>query len=118
MKIYYDGVLAAQESYGRGTIKTQADWNDYIQVHEQDDQGNWTITTDTTASFEWELADINYIAGKKITSVYPEYKQLNIIRNGTDDEQATMQTYIDAVRAWANSTDPDPWDGSLDAITP
>ena len=118
MKIYYGGVLAAQESYERGTIKTQADWNDYIQVHEQDDQGNWTITTDTTASFEWELDDINYIAGKKITSVYPEYKQLNIIRNGTDAQRATMQTYIDAVRAWANSADPDPWDGSLDAITP
>ena len=26
--------------------------------------------------------DTDYIAGKKITSAYPEYKQLNILRNG------------------------------------
>jgi hypothetical protein len=29
-----------------------------------------------------------------------------------------MTAFIDAVRAWYNSETPDPWDGSLEQITP
>ena len=50
--------------------------------------------------------------------MYPEYKQLNILRGSNQVEIAKMNTFIDAVRAWANSTNPDPWDGTLDSIVP
>jgi len=79
--------------------------------------GDKLVGTDVV-TIEWELEDINYIAGKKITAVYPEHKQLNILRNGTTEQQAAMTTFIDAVRNWAKSENPDPWDGVLDAIQP
>jgi hypothetical protein len=66
----------------------------------------------------WETVDINYIAGIKIRAAYPEYKQLNILRGGNTVDINKMNTFIDAVRAWANSENPDPWDGTLDAIAP
>ena len=49
---------------------------------------------------------------------YPLWKQSNITQAG-GDELTKMKTFIDAVRAWANQDPlPDPWDGTLEAITP
>ena len=53
-----------------------------------------------------KLEHINKQAFAHIDATYPQWKQSNITRIGTDEQQATMTTFIDAVRAWANSDDP------------
>ena len=123
MKLYYNGELAATYDYAISPpFTTPEEFNTFTEVHEIDPEtGEFVKVIGNDApitTLEWEKKDTDYIAGKKITSVYPEYKQLNILINGTDDEKTKMQTYIDAVRAWANSTSPDPWDGTLDGINP
>ena len=122
MKIYYNGELAATYDYAISPpFTTPAEFNKFTEVHEYNPETDEFEIIGNEASIttlEWEKKDTDYIAGKKITSVYPEYKQLNILRNGTDAEKTKMQTYIDAVRAWANSSSPNPWDGTLDGINP
>lgn len=53
-----------------------------------------------------KLEYINKQAFAHIDATYPQWKQSNITRIGTDEQQATMTTFIDAVRAWANGDDP------------
>ncbi|WP_435275705.1 hypothetical protein ACMAZF_01335 [Psychrobium sp. nBUS_13] len=53
-----------------------------------------------------KLETINKQAFAHIDGAYPQWKQSNITRIGTSEQQATMTTFIDAVRAWANSDDP------------
>ncbi len=53
-----------------------------------------------------KLETINKQAFAHIDGVYPQWKQSNITRIGTNEQQATMNTFIDAVRAWANGDDP------------
>ena len=52
------------------------------------------------------LETINKQAFAHIDATYPQWKQSNITRIGTDEQKATMTTFIDAVRAWANGDDP------------
>jgi len=57
------------------------------------------------------------LAAKKITKHYPEWRQLNILRNGTPEETAAMTAFIDGCRAWSNdSSNVDPF--GLDNFTP
>jgi len=58
------------------------------------------------AKAQAKLADANQAAFVHIDAVYPQWKQANITRSGSAEELATMNTFIDAVRAWANSVDP------------
>ena len=51
-----------------------------------------------------------------IEQYYPAYKQLNILRVGSDAEKSRMGHFIDACRAWSNGANPDP--AALDQITP
>lgn len=51
-----------------------------------------------------------------ITTFYPEWKQLNILREGDDEAIQTMGRFIDACRDWSN--DPDATLDQLHAITP
>jgi len=53
-----------------------------------------------------KLETINKQAFAHIDAAYPQWKQSNITRIGTDEQQAAMTTFIDAVRAWANGDDP------------
>ena len=53
-----------------------------------------------------KLETINKQAFAHIDATYPQWKQSNIPRISTDEQQATMTTFIDAVRAWANGDDP------------
>ena len=53
-----------------------------------------------------KLETINKQAFAHIDATYPQWKQANITRVGTDEQQTAMTTFIDAVRAWANSDDP------------
>ena len=117
--IYPDGGVGVHLPYQFSDIKTPADFERSRQVWEHDWENDvHTLVGMDNVSIEWELEDINYIAGEKIRSCYPEHKQLNILRTGTPEQQAAMTAFIDAVRAWANSENPDPWDGTLDAIQP
>lgn len=43
------------------------------------------------------------IASKEIRSKYPEWKQINIIRNGDEKEIMNMGEFIDSVRDWSNT---------------
>lgn len=113
------GDVGVHVPYQHSQIKTPEDFELSKQVWEHDWENDiHTLIGTDDATIEWELADINYIAGKKITAVYPEHKQLNILRNGTEAEIDAMNTFIEAVRSWANSDSPDPWDGTLDSIEP
>lgn len=76
------------------------------------------VHTKTNLILEWEAADINWFAGQHIEKYYPIWKQNNITREG-GAAATTMATFIDAVRAWSNTDPlPNPWDGSLEGITP
>ncbi len=117
--IYPGGGVGVHMSYEHHEIKTPEDFEEHKKVFEFDEEtGTATLVAMDDVSILWESEDINYIAGEKIKAVYPEYKQLNILRTGTTEQQETMTSFIDAVRAWANSEDPDPWDGTLDTIQP
>jgi len=52
------------------------------------------------------LEAINKHAFIHIDKSYPQWKQANITRMGTAEQKATMDTFIDAVRDWANSAEP------------
>lgn len=53
-----------------------------------------------------KLEIINKQAFVHIDATYPQWKQANITRIGTNAQKTTMTTFIDAVRAWANGDDP------------
>jgi len=52
------------------------------------------------------LEVINKQAYTHIDKSYPQWKQANITRIGTAEQKTAMDTFIDAVRDWANSDDP------------
>ncbi len=56
------------------------------------------------------------LARARILEYYPEWKQLNILREGDATVIATMGKFIDACRAWSNDLQADP--GLLDQIVP
>jgi len=117
--IYPGGGVGVHVRYVHSNIKTKEDFEESRQVWEQNPEtGEYEMIGLDEVSIEWEIEDINYIAGEKIRSTYPEYKQLNILRAGNQEDIDAMNTFIESVRAWANSENPDPWDGTLDLITP
>jgi hypothetical protein len=119
MKIVYaNGVTGIQMPYEFFHVKTPEEFERFKQVYQKDDNGNYQYVGTDDCSIVWETVDINYIAGIKIRTAYPEYKQLNILRAGDPTDVNKMNTFIDAVRAWANSESPDPWDGTLEQIVP
>ena len=121
MKLYYDGVYAADYKWSSNGMpfRTPAEFATFNEVHEPDENGDYQLVgSDTNVTIEWEKDDTDSMAGEKILKEYPEWKQLNVIRDGSDADKAKMQTFIEAVRTWANSSNPDPWDGTLDSITP
>jgi hypothetical protein len=99
----------------------QAAFDAMKEVHGVDENGipNGTIIhTKDYLTLEWEQADINWFAGQHIEKYYPIWKQNNVTREG-GAAATTMSTFIDAVRAWSNAESlPNPWDGSLEGITP
>ena len=94
---------------------SQAAFNSMKEVY--DDGGN-LIHTKASLVLEWEIGDINWFAGQRIEKYYPLWKQANVTREGSAADKATMNTFINAVRTWANQDPiPNPWDGTLEAIT-
>jgi hypothetical protein len=69
--------------------------------------------------FVYEVTDDDRraIASRQILKFYPEWKQLNILRTGSTEEQNIMATFIDACRAWSNDpSNEDPF--GLDSLIP
>jgi hypothetical protein len=99
----------------------QAAFDEMKKVYGVDDDGfpsGAVIYTKDYLTLEWETADINWFAGQHIEKYYPIWKQNNVTREG-GAAATTMSTFIDAVRAWSNTESlPNPWDGSLEGITP
>lgn len=120
MKIVYpNGAIGSHMPYQYQQFKTKDQFELSKNVYELNKETNeYLLVGKDNCTVEWELSDINYIAGEYIKKYYPEYKQLNIIRTGSDSEKLTMNTFIDTVRAWANSSNPDPWSGALEQIIP
>lgn len=56
------------------------------------------------------------LCAEHITTHYPEWKQLNLLRAGTKAQKDQMTAFIDACRAWSNTDKPNPVD--LAAIQP
>ena len=104
-----------------GDCPNQAAFDEMKKVYAVDEDGHSTgnvILTKDYLTLEWELADINWYAEQHIIASYPLWKQSNITQAG-GDELTKMKTFIDAVRAWSNQDPlPNPWDGTLEAITP
>ncbi len=104
-----------------GKYPTQEEVEELKNVYDLDENGFPTgdiIYTKDTISITWEIPDINWFAGQHIEKYYPLWKQSNITQVG-GTELAKMTTFINAVRAWSNTDPlPNPWDGTLEAITP
>lgn len=115
MLIKEDGLIIYKFPAGKYGITTQAEVDALKNVYDEDFN---LIHTKDNITVEWDVADINWFAGQHIEKYYPLWKQSNITREGGDD-LTTMNTFIDAVRAWSNQDPlPDPWDGTLEEITP
>lgn len=63
-------------------------------------------------------AQVRDEASRRINSLYPTWKQLNILRTGKIDEVLTMGKYIDAVRTASNRMNPAPHDYTDDKHWP
>lgn len=120
MKIVYaNGATGIHTPYQFSDFKTKEEFDLRRNVYSYNEETNsYTLIGQDDCWIEWEKGDINFIAGEHIRKYYPEYKQLNIMRSGTLEEQEKMTKFIDAVRNWANSENPDPWDGTLELILP
>lgn len=59
---------------------------------------------------------IRKMCAAHITTYYPEWKQINILRAGTKAQKDQMTAFIDACRTWSNAEKPNPAD--LAAIQP
>ena len=59
------------------------------------------------------------IISRKIKTIKErnKYKPEKVIPLNKRQEILKMSSFIDAVRAWSNQENPDPWDGSLENIT-
>jgi hypothetical protein len=67
--------------------------------------------------YELDDDDRRALAQRQIFKYYPDWRQLDILRRGTDAEKAKMDTFIDACRDWSNDdSNNDPF--GLDKIEP
>jgi hypothetical protein len=67
--------------------------------------------------YELDDDDRRALAQRHILKYYPDWKQLDILRRGTDAEKAKMDTFIDACRDWSNDdSNNDPF--GLDEVEP
>jgi len=67
--------------------------------------------------YELDDDDRRALAQRQIFKYYPDWRQLDILRRGTDAEKAKMDTFIDACRDWSNdASNNDPF--GLDEVEP
>lgn len=65
---------------------------------------------------QYNAQETRDMAKTKIEANYPTYKQLNLLRSGTQSEKDKMDAFINACRDWSNGENPDP--AALEAIQP
>lgn len=63
-----------------------------------------------------DKANARELCDHHIRAHYPIYKQVNLLRSGTEAEKDKMDTFINACRDWSNGENPDP--AALEAIQP
>ena len=115
MLIKENGLIIYKFPAGKYNFTNQEEVDALKNVYDEDFN---LIHTKDNITVEWDIADINWFAGQHIEKYYPLWKQSNITREGGDN-LTTMNTFIDAVRTWSNQDPlPDPWDGTLEEITP
>ena len=67
--------------------------------------------------YELDDQDRRDLAQRHIFKYYPDWKQLDVLRRGTDAEKAKMDAFIDACRDWSNDdSNNDPF--GLDELEP
>lgn len=120
MKIIEYGICVYDGSKESHKINSKEDLLRYKEVYDftQDPPVLIYTKTDQEVYIEWEKSEINQFAQDYIFKYYPSWKQSNILRENNPQEVTKMGNFIDAVRAWSNNTNPDPWDGSLEQIVP
>jgi len=120
MKIIEYGICIFNGKQSESGINLKADLNQYKEVYDMNQEPPVLLhtKTDEEVYIEWEPAEINDFAQKQIYKYYPDWKQSNILRDGTAEQKNKMGLFIDAVRDWSNQSTPDPLDGSLELIIP
>jgi hypothetical protein len=68
--------------------------------------------------YEFEDYEISEYATNHIYKYYPIWKQVNIDRSGSDEEKNKMVDFINRVKEWTNSENPQLLDDSLTNILP
>jgi len=120
MKVMDKGVCLFNGSHKVCHLFSKNDLLVWKQVWDMDTEPPTLLHTksDDEIYIEWEASEINQFAQDQIFKFYPLWKQQNISLEGNEAKIAKMTTFINAVRAWSNSENPDPWDGTLEEITP
>lgn len=89
-------------------------------THLLKEDGTWEDRrTAVGHKFVYEITDQDRreMASKCITTYYPEWRQLNIMRDGPEDDNAKMSAFIQYVQAWSDDdTNQDPF--GLENVTP
>jgi hypothetical protein len=114
---------------GPAELGGQVEWEgsaaDYSQevanrIRTAFDQDGQPLNRETVGHvFVTEMTDQDRrdLAARQILKYYPEWRQLNILRTGTEHEQIKMSQFIDACRSWSNnSSNVDPF--GLDDLRP
>ncbi|WP_199154422.1 hypothetical protein [Chromobacterium sp. ASV23] len=55
------------------------------------------------------LEEAKAVCEDYIVQVYPLWRQMNILREGTQVEKDAMSNFINACRQWSNGSSPDPF---------
>ena len=114
MIIKQDDQILYKQPPGFYDFKSQDDVDTLKKVYD----GETLLEYEKNITVEWDVLDINWLAGQHIVKFYPIWKQSNILIAG-GPQLTIMTAFIDAVRAWSNTSPlPNPWDGSLEKITP
>ena len=114
MIIKQDDQILYKQSPGFYDFKSQDDVDTLKLTY----GGETLLEYEKNITVEWDVLDINWFAGQHIIKFYPLWKQSNILMSG-GSQLTTMTAFINEVRAWSNTSPlPNPWDGSLEEITP
>ena len=120
MKIMEYGLCVYNGDSKQININSKNDLRSYKDVYDFNQNPPVLVYTKTDEELYviWEKHEINQFAQDYIHKYYPQWKQSNIIREGSVEDIAKMGEFINAVRAWSNQTNPDPWNNSLQSIVP
>jgi hypothetical protein len=88
----------------------------YRRVYQQDNPTQLDFVRDIR--YEFTVAEISRAATDHIYKYYPIWKQFNIGNFGNQEEKTKLENFINRVRVWCDSENPQIFDNSLDQILP